>query len=353
MTRSAAAGCALGQRRATIDDIARLAGVSKRTVTRDTNQSSSVNEGTRKRIQAVMSQWGYRPDPQARGLALGRANAIALVYENPNPHYILNIQQGLSEGLMGAGINLVLHPVEQGNPTFLIDLRAFVLRHKLPGVVLVPPLSDCAEVAALLRALGCGYVRMASVMLDDPQHMVVGHDRLGALAAGRHILDLGHRRIAVISGPANFRSAAERRGGLEDAMGERGLKLSVCYALRGAYTFESGQACADKLLRMTPRPTAIFAGNDEMAAGVLHTALRLGLDVPGDLTVVGFDDFEIASKVWPPLTTVHTPTREAAAAAVAKLTGGGGRGAGEGSLTAPWLVIRASSGPAPARPFDL
>ena len=347
MTNSAAAARALGRPRATIDDIARLAGVSKRTVTRVTNRSAEVGAETRARIQAVIADWDYHPDPGARSLALGRSSLIGLVYENPNPQHILNIQQGLLDGLLDTGLSLIAHPCRQSSPTFLEDLARFVEGQKLFGVILPPPLSEVPRIAELLRRIGCRYVRLASVHLDRPEHMIVGNDRLGAREAGRHILDFGHQAIAFISGPSNFLSSGERRAGLEEALNERGRDLDPRYALRGAYTFESGVACAEALLAMTPRPTAIFAGNDEMAAGVLSAALRLGLEVPRDLTVVGFDDFDIAARVWPPLTTVHTPTREMAAAAASKLAGEQGFGGADGSVAAPWLVVRASSGPAP------
>ena len=336
-----------GRRRATIDDIARLAGVSKRTVTRVTNQSTQVGAETRARIQAVISDWDYHPDPGARSLALGRSSLIGLVYENPNPQHILNIQQGLLDGLAESGLSLIAHPCRQASPGFLTDLARFIEGQKLFGVVLPPPLSEDARIIELLKAIGCRYVRLAAAALDEPQHMIVGHDRLGARAAGRHILDLGHQAIAFISGPANFLSSAERLAGLEDALVERGLGLDPRHALRGAYTFESGVACAEVLLAMNPRPTAIFAGNDEMAAGVLRAALAGGLRVPEDLTVGGFDDFDIASGVFPPLTTVRTPTREASRLAAMKLV------LGADGLGRPWpevrpeLVIRASSGPVP------
>jgi LacI family transcriptional regulator len=134
-------------------------------------------------------------------------------------------------------------------------------------------------------------------------------------------MDLGHKHIAFISGPDSFRSSHERRGGFEDALAADGRSLLPDYVVQGAYTFESGVACGDALLTRTPRPTAIFAGNDEMAAGVLQSARKAGLHVPRDLTVVGFDDFQIAQAVWPPLTTVHTPTREIGRMAAEKLIG--------------------------------
>lgn len=339
-----------GRKRATINDIARLAGVSKKTVSRVINQSPFVRDETRQRIEAVIAEWGYAPDPQARGLAFRRSFLIGMIYDNPNPQYVVNMQLGLLDGMRGSGFELVVHPCNRASPTFLADVRAFVERQKLYGVVLPPSVSEDERVAKLLNEIGCAYIRIASVELDKPEHMIVGHDRMGAAQAARHILELGHQRIAFISGPDSFRSSHERRGGFEDALAERGMKLEPSDIIQGAYTFESGMACGDDLLARSPRPTAIFAGNDEMAAGVLQSARKAGLNVPGDLTVVGFDDFQIAQAVWPPLTTIHTPTREIGRMAAEKLIDaerGERRETRDPARTEPTLVVRESSGPAP------
>lgn len=337
-----------GRKRATINDIARLAGVSKKTVSRVINQSPFVRDETRERIEAVIAEWGYAPDPQARGLAFRRSFLIGMIYDNPNPQYVVNMQLGLLDGLRGSGFELVVHPCDRASPTFLADIRAFVERQKLFGVVLPPSVSEDERVAKLLNEIGCSYIRIASVELDKPENMIVGHDRLGGSQAARHILELGHRRIAFISGPETFRSSHERRGGFEDALAEKGMKLGPNDIVQGAYTFESGVACGDELLARVPRPTAIFAGNDEMAAGVLQSARKAGLRVPEDLTVVGFDDFQIAQAVWPPLTTVRTPTREIGRMAAEKLIDVERREGRDLAKTEPTLVVRQSSGPAPA-----
>jgi LacI family transcriptional regulator len=164
-------------------------------------------------------------------------------------------------------------------------------------------------------------VRVASVSLDKPEHMIETRDRLGGREAAAHLAELGHKRIAFVSGPPTFRSSHERRSGFEEALNERGLSLAKAYVFEGAYTYESGVEAGRALLSMAERPTAIFAGNDEMAAGVLQAARQLGVRVPEDVSVVGFDDFQIASRLWPTLTTVRTPTREIGRLAVERLMG--------------------------------
>jgi LacI family transcriptional regulator len=215
-------------------------------------------------------------------------------------------------------------------------------------VILTPSVSEDERVVEVLRDIGCEYVRIASVLLDAPGHMIVSNDHLGGQAAARHLADLGHRKVAFISGPPSFRSSHERRRGFEAGLAERGLKLSARYALEGAYTFASGVECGRRLMDLKSRPTAIFAGNDEMAAGVLQAARMKGLSVPEDLSVVGFDDFQLASSVWPRLTTIHSPTRDIGRTAVRKLIGLAREDqAGAPEETSPTLVVRESSGPAP------
>lgn len=332
------------RKRPTINDIARLAGVSKKTVSRVINKSPFVREDTREKIDAIIREHGYAPDPQARGLSLRRSFLIGLIYDNPNPQYVVNMQLGLLDGMRDSGFELVVHPCDRSNPTLVEDIRNFIERQKLYGVVLTPSVSEDEAVAEMVRQTGCEYVRIASVSLDEPEHMIVTRDRDGGRAAALHLADLGHERIGVITGLSTFRSARERRGGFEDGLAEKGLRLDDALVAQGAYTFESGVEAAEKLLALDPRPTAIFASNDEMAAGVLHAARRLGLDVPADLTVVGFDDFQIASRVWPPLTTVRAPTRHIGKLAALQLMGQQGDTGGEDPGRLPVLVERESSG---------
>jgi LacI family transcriptional regulator len=309
------------------------------------NASPNVQKETRERIQAVISEMGYAPDPQARGLAFRRSFLIGLVYDNPNPQYVVNMQLGLLDGLRGTGFELVVHPCDRSSPTFLEDLRGFIERQRLFGVVLTPSVSEDERAAGLLAEIGCEYVRIASVSLESSEHMIETQDRLGGVAAAGHLAELGHRRIAHVSGPATFRSTHERRGGFEEGLAEHGLKLEPDYARVGAYTFESGVEQGLELLKMSPRPTAIFAGTDEMAAGILQAARQMDVKVPEQLSVVGFDDFQMAERVWPTLTTIRTPTREIGRLAAARVMGADVRREPKDRL--PSLVVRASTGPAP------
>jgi LacI family transcriptional regulator len=306
----------------TINDVARLSGVSKKTVSRVINRSPLLTDETRERVEKVIQELGYVPNPQARALALRRNFLIGLIHDNPNAQMVLNVQQGVLEAIRDTEFALVIRPVDRGSPALLDDIRHFIEQQRPFGVVLLPPLSEKDELAALCSELGCRYVRMGSAELDDPAHMVASNDRQAVMEATRHLIETGHRRIGLVTGPAGFRSAKERRAGFEQALGEAGLKLPRSLVAEGTYRFESGVAAGDRLLDVVPRPTAIFASNDEMAAGVLHAARQRGLVVPDDLSIIGFDDTAIAAHLWPPLTTVRWPIASMARSAALKLLAG-------------------------------
>lgn len=307
------------RKRLTINDIARMAEVSKKTVSRVINDSPFVKDETRNRVNAIIKAHGFSPDPQAQGLAFRRAFLIGMVYDNPSAQYVVNMQQGILDALTGSSFELVVRPCDRSKPHFLDDMRAFVERQKLFGVVLPPPASEDEKLIALLDELRCPYVRIAAVPLAAPRAMVVTHDHLGGAQAARHIAALGHTRIAHISGPHTFRSALERRRGFVEGLAESGLRLEERYEIEAAYTFESGLAAATALLAQSPRPTAIFTGNDDMAAGIYKAARNAGLSIPGDLSIVGFDDSPVASVLWPLLTSVRLPIRDMGRFAAQKL----------------------------------
>jgi LacI family transcriptional regulator len=291
----------------TINDIARIAGVSKKTVSRVINDSPLLTGETRDKVKAVIDDLGYVPNPQARALALGRNFLIGLVHDNPNAQMILNMQQGILEGLRDTEFAMVVQPVNRNSPTLVEDMREFIVRQRLYGVVILPPISENDLVAQMCVDAGCRYVRMGSAILDDSQHMVASNDRDAVRDATRFLIEQGHRNIAVVTGPQGFRSAAERLAGFEDALDEAGIRLPRSHRAEGEYTFESGLAATEQLLDLSPRPTAIFASNDEMAAAVLYAARLRGISVPDELSIMGFDDTPIAARLWPPLTTVRWP----------------------------------------------
>jgi LacI family transcriptional regulator len=336
----------------TINDIARLANVSKKTVSRVINDSPLVREETREKVKSVISKHGFAPDPQARALAFRRSFLIALIYDNPSPQYVVNMQRGILDTLEGTSFQLIVRPCDRADHELHSKIRAFVEQQKLFGAVLPPSVSEDQDLIDILIDADCPYVRIASVVLDDARNMVKTHDSEGAAAAARHIATLGHERIAHIRGPLSFRSSHERLRGFEEGLAEFGLALDPKLVLEGGYTFDSGVACAQQLLERAPaaRPTAIFAGNDEMAVGVYQAARRAGFDVPGDLSIVGFDDTPMASRIWPPLTTVRLPIRDMGKAAAALLINRSNTERAEPVAFAPEIVVRQSTAPVAKKP---
>lgn len=316
----AASVAGLKGRTATINDIARLSGVSKKTVSRIINHSPLVRQDTREKVEALMREVGYTPDPMARGLAFRRSFLIGMVYDNPTAQYVVDMQYGALDALRGSGFELVVHPCDSRSPGYIEGVRRFVQQQKLHGVILVPRASEDQALADMLAGIGCRYTRIAAVALDATSQMVITHDREGAAEAADYLLSLGHRDIALITGPSAYRSSHERTGGIVDALCQRGLELAPERIVEAGYTFESGVAAAEKLLAgPSPRPSAIFTGNDEMAAGVYRVAMRLGIAIPRQLSVIGYDDSPLASRLWPPLTSVRRQTRDTGRTAAAML----------------------------------
>ena len=306
----------------TINDVARIAGVSKKTVSRVINRSPLLNDDTRKKVEDVIGQLGYVPTPQARALARGRNFLVGLVHDNPNAQTVMNVQQGMLEAIRDSEFEMVVRPVDRGSATMLEDLRLFLERQRLFGVLLMPPISENDAVAKLCSNLGCRYVRMGSAELDTPDHMVASNDREAVHEATQYLIAQGHRRIGLVAGPHGFRSARERRLGFEDAMRDAGIPLPRSMIAEGNYTFESGLLAAARTLAIVPRPTKIFSSNEEMAAVVIPAACQRGWTVPRDLSVIGFDDTPIAAHMWPPLTTVRWPIASMARSAALKLIAG-------------------------------
>jgi LacI family transcriptional regulator len=227
----------------------------------------------------------------------------------------------------------------------LEDLRHFLERQRLFGVLLMPPISENDQVAETCVEIGCRYVRMGSADLDSEDRMVASNDREAVRAATEYLIECGHKRIGLVAGPHGFRSARERRIGFEEALQAAGIAFPRSLVADGNYTFESGVVAAERLLDLMPRPTAIFSCNDEMAAGVIHAARARGLDIPRDLSIIGFDDTPIAAHVWPPLTTVRWPIASMARSAALKLITDGEAPVAEPSMFRSTLIRRASVAP--------
>lgn len=329
----------------TINDVARIAGVSKKTVSWVINRSPRLGAETRKRVEQVIADLGYVPNPQARALALRRNFLIALIHDNPNAQMVLKVQQGLLEVLRDTEFELLVHPVDRGAPTMLDEIQQFLERQRPYGVMLLPPISEHDSLAALCAAIGCRYIRMGSAPFDAPDHMITSNDREAVCEAVGYLIAAGHRRIGLIAGPTGFRSALERQSGYADALAAAGIAFQRTLIAPGDYTFSSGMRATERLFDVSPRPTALFSSNDEMAAGAIHVARQRGLEIPRDLSIIGFDDTPIASHLLPPLTTVRWPIATMARAAALRLIGRSEGDDADHSLFVSTLIRRASVGP--------
>jgi LacI family transcriptional regulator len=357
MPERAAGGKAGGRRRrrtvrggvATIHDVAARSGLSIKTVSRVVNREPNVRAETVRRVQQAITELDYRPNFSARNLAGRRAYLIALIYDNPSDAYLARTQEGALHACQQLGFSLVLHPAAYDSPRLIDDVLGLVRERRPTGLLLTPPVSDVAALLDALDGAEQDYARLSALDASRPGPLVGVDDRGAARDLTNYLIDLGHRRIAFVRGHASHHSASTRFEGYVDAHAERGLDFDPRLVLQGSFSFESGQECGRILLSRAERPTAIFAANDEMAAGVLHVARHLGLEVPGQVSVAGFDDSPLARYVYPTLTTVRQPVRAMAELCVRRLidSARAGRRTPQPQRLLHELVVRESTGQPP------
>lgn len=340
------------RKKATINDVAHLARVSKKTVSRVINHSPSVRPDTRDQVNDIIVRIGFRPDPQARGLAFRKSFLYGLIYDNPNAQYVVNMQMGALDSLRGSGMELVVHPSDRHSDTFIEEIREFVELQRLAGVIVLPPIAEDQRLLALLEELDVPVMRVTARAgadnlppINTPE--IVSRDRAGCAEAGEHLAKLGHTRIAFVNGNLVYPSAHERRAGFEEGLKKHGVAIAPEFDEPGDYSFDAGYRAARKMLSHADRPTAVICCNDEMAAGTYHAAYEMGLQIPQDLSVIGFDDAPVASKIYPPLTTVRLPTRDMARMAAEVLLSGDIKSKPSIVFDAT-LLLRGSTGPVPA-----
>ena len=301
----------------TISDVATYAGVSIRTVSRVLNRSPKVNAQTREQVEEAIRALGFRPSARARGLATGQSFLIGMVHNDQNALVLDTVQRGMVREATRRGYEIVIHPTHTHADGAVNDVLEFINRSRVDGLVVLSPVSTLEGLPQALSALGVPAVALSSTELKGFTGVVVSDERAAAAAVARHLMELGHTRIALASGPAAAHSARERRAGFVSALLDRGCGLTG--EAEGDYSFNSGAAAADRLLALDPRPTAIFAANDVMAAGVLKAAAARAIAVPQALSVVGFDGSILAEMLTPSLTTVHRPMGDMAQLATAWL----------------------------------
>lgn len=307
--------------RVTIKDVSRVAGVSIKTVSRVLNKEKYVREETKLRVEEAVAALNFSPSLAARTLAGRRSFQIALLYDNHSPHYIHQVQEGVWARTREEGVRMLAQPVDVASPNLAAEVGGLIDETHVDGIILSSPVTDAPEVLAELERRHIRFVRISpgtnhamtsSVFMDDVQ---------AADDMTSHLINQGHKRIGFVIGHPNHMASDQRHFGYRRALDRAGIAYEPNLVRQGSFDFESGRAAAEALIALPNPPTAIFASNDDMAAGVLAYAHGLGLDVPEDLSVAGFDDTALASLVWPPLTTIRQPVRDLAYTAATLLFG--------------------------------
>jgi LacI family transcriptional regulator len=299
----------------TIRDIARLAGVSAATVSRVLNADSRVSAAKRGAVMAVIEQVGYQPSVVAQWLARGTSRAFGVVTEDLASEFFGQALKGIEEGLRNSGY----HPIfasgaEPPEADAAIDL---LLRNRISAMIAVGCFRGGARLWELARKLP--FVNVGPPIAGLEERCAVADNLNGAYEATRHLIALGHRRIVHIAGPANHQHSEERVRGFQKALQEARLKSDVRLMVEGDFSAASGARAIESLLRRRVAFTAVFAANDPMAYGAMHTLFVRGLRVPRDVSIVGFDDRPQSAFTTPALTTVRQPEFEMGAAAAAAL----------------------------------
>ena len=332
----------------TITDVARLAGVSMKTVSRVLNAEPHVREAVREKVLRIAGELRYRPKVSARSLAGARSYQVGFVLSSVSP-YAIQAQLGALRACHERGFHLVVEPIDLASADLASDMQALTNGLAMDGIILLPPVCDSPVVLDALDGAGIPYVRIAPATARHQGASIEVEDEGAARIITEHLLDLGHRRIGMIKGPPGHAASARRLAGFQKALAARGIEPDPRLLQEGAFLYKSGLEAAERLLTLPEPPTAIFASNDEMALGVIAKAQSQGLSIPRDLSVAGFDDIASASMIWPGLTTMRQPMADMAAAAAEIIISGAGRSARD-SPDVPRrfdceLVVRGSTAP--------
>jgi LacI family transcriptional regulator len=289
----------------TIQDIARLAGVSKATVSRVINQKPDVDIMTRERIMRIMDEYDFIPNAAASGLAGGRTHLLGVLVPSLTWPLMPQIMLGIGERVEESMYELVLYSMSQ-KLDYPLVLDRIVSSH-LTGALLAIFPGKAKDHLLRLHEQGFPIVMMDDQSTPSALPWVGTDHRAGAKEAVRHLIEMGHRDIAHISGPLSYKVSRDRQEGYLEALQEAGIDVPPDFILEGDFLPPSGVVSGHRLLAARPRPTAIFAGNDQMAYGVMQAARDVELRIPDDLALVGFDDIASSAHTRPPLTTVRQP----------------------------------------------
>jgi LacI family transcriptional regulator len=324
-----------------------------KTVSRIINNEAHVAAKTAEKVRNAIRELGYVPNVSARRLARNQSHVLALVYHA----FDLSGWAGelFSGAVNGAGVHgyeVIAHPYDPRQETSRERLLQLINQRSADGLMLVLPQGGLGEITQLLLDNAVLFVSIQPTELSVPGPIVSMSGRQGAAEITQHLLTLGHKRIGFVgNSQANNYDNQERFTGYRDALAGHGISLDPTLVTYGNFSFQSGVVAGRQLLCLSQPPTAIFAANDDMAAGVIQAAYRMGRNVPGDLSVAGFDDVPLARRTAPPLTTVRQPIAQLAQYATERLIGlVEGQAVEENAPGMDWdqaatLVIRESTAP--------
>lgn len=338
--------------RATINDVADLAGVSIKTVSRVVNDEPNVRQSTRDKVQQAIGKLNYRPNLSARSLASHRSHLISLIYDDPSIYeapsagYIFALQEGALNACRALNYELLIHPCNYRNRNVGRELRSLIEQTRTDGIVLAAPLSNMPSIVNAIAETDTPMVRLSPGHEPEGEYSIATNDRQVSKQMVAYLASLGHTRIAFISGHRSHEAVGNRLLGYRDGLKANGLSFDDQLVVPGDNSLASGEEAASLLLALENRPTAIFAANDDMAAGVIRVAHQQGVSIPRDLSVAGFDDSSLAQQIYPSLTTIRQPLASMGERAALALTGK--TRATPGMDVIPSMMkIRESTGPAP------
>lgn len=299
-----------------IHDVAELAGVSTKTVSRVLNNEKYVRPETREKVVKAVAELDYTPDFSARSLAGQRSFMLALFYGSVSEAYLAKFQAGVIAQCAVHRHHLLVERVEDDAENIGHIVAETAAQTRVDGVILIPPLSDNEEIISALKERQTPFVLVAPSERVEESPSVDTDNFAAAKQLVKHLIKLGHKRIGIIKGHPSHSASPLRLAGYRQALDEAGIRSQSDLETQGYFSTTSGRECARTLLNLPEPPTAIFASNDDMAAGAARAVADLGLNVPEDVSIVGFDDSLIASIAAPPLTTVRQPIEEMARGAV-------------------------------------
>lgn len=305
----------------TIKDVSNHAGVSIKTVSRVINNEENVAEATKTKVLASVEKLGFKPNKSAQSLRSKRSYMIALLYDNPNKSYLADIQNGILQICKKSGYNLVLQECDYQDKNLSSSIINFVEDFKIDGLIVTPPLSDMDNFLNNLELADIQYSIIAPSTKKVSSPYVSSNDYDASYEMTEKIISLGHKKIGFVKGHEMHSASSLRFNGFINAMDEHSLERNFDWIIQGDFSFESGFQAGEKIFSSAEHPTAVFASNDSMAAGVMKSAQMKKILIPDQLSIVGFDDSPTAEQVWPSLSTVKQPVKEMALHAAKLLIG--------------------------------